>query len=255
MRPLDWQRFWERNKGMPLHVMASDLTKERSIVLDALGGHFSSLREMTKCIAASMCLPAVAGDLAQVPSVEGLLADAQLYEPIPYRSAFEMGYTHALAGPPTRSTIPCRMAPASAPEAIATRGGGVRAENAAACGGAGSAHTAGRGERCAQEELVRAAHDAALLLSQIRAARRRYSPIPKRCALRRARAEAGPRSQASTWRPRSTRSSTRATSSDSMPSTPARQQARSRHIARPALHPAAVGLETLGHHTASHLRM
>ncbi|KAJ1483750.1 acyl transferase/acyl hydrolase/lysophospholipase [Baffinella frigidus] len=65
LRPLDWERFWSNNEKTPLHIMASDIEGGRAVVLHAAERHFESLREMTKCMTASMCLPAVAGTLAK----------------------------------------------------------------------------------------------------------------------------------------------------------------------------------------------
>ncbi len=109
-RPLDWGRFAARNARVPLRVLASSLAQGRAVVLDSAGGHFAALPELAACAAArsptppacrrrcagpargpdpvwwgwggggprSMCLPAVAGDLARVATVEGLLADSQV---------------------------------------------------------------------------------------------------------------------------------------------------------------------------------
>jgi len=46
---------------------------------------------------ASMNLPAIAGPLVELESVEGgLMADAQLYEPVPFKSPLKNGCTHVL---------------------------------------------------------------------------------------------------------------------------------------------------------------
>ena len=97
MRPLDWEGFEAREKLIPLHIVASDVVAKKAVVLSSKGGHWSNIREMTKCMTASMNLPAIAGPLVELESVEGgLLADAQLFEPVPFKSALENGCTHVL---------------------------------------------------------------------------------------------------------------------------------------------------------------
>jgi hypothetical protein len=52
---------------------------------------------MTKCMTASMNLPAIAGPLVELDSLPGaLLADAQLFEPVPFKSPLANGCTHVL---------------------------------------------------------------------------------------------------------------------------------------------------------------
>ena len=97
MRPLDWEGFAARESLIPLHIVASDVVSKQAVVLDRKGGHWSNIRQMTKCMRASMNLPAIAGPLVQLDSIEGaLLADAQLYEPVPFKSALANGCTHVL---------------------------------------------------------------------------------------------------------------------------------------------------------------
>jgi predicted patatin/cPLA2 family phospholipase len=97
MRPLDWVGFAEREKKIPLYIVASDVNSMKAIALNRKDGHFSNIREMTKCMSASMNLPAIAGPLVELDSVPGgVLADAQLFEPVPFKSALENGCTHVL---------------------------------------------------------------------------------------------------------------------------------------------------------------
>lgn len=97
MRPLDWEGFAARELQIPLHIVASDVVSKKAVVLDRKGGHWSNIREMTKCMSASMNLPAIAGPLVRLDSVEGgLFADAQLYEPLPFKSPLANGCTHVL---------------------------------------------------------------------------------------------------------------------------------------------------------------
>lgn len=97
MRPLDWEGFAARESLVPLNIVASDVVHKRAVVLNRADGHWSNIREMTKCMQASMNLPAIAGPLVELESVEGgLMADAQLYEPVPFKSPLKNGCTHVL---------------------------------------------------------------------------------------------------------------------------------------------------------------
>eukprot|EP00960_Hanusia_phi_P071502 767569-Hanusia_phi.AAC.3 len=96
LRPLDWEAFSRNEATVPLKIVASDVSKERAVVFDREHGHWGSLREMTRCMTASMNLPAIAEPLVTLPGLDLLLADAQLYEPIPFKSAVEEGFTHVL---------------------------------------------------------------------------------------------------------------------------------------------------------------
>ena len=116
-KPLDWDKFVERQKVQPLKVIASGLKSEKAIVLDMESGAFETLEELTNCMHASCLLPGIAGPLmnfdtralngTKIPqkfilgnNVKGdhwePLADALLYEPLPYRSAIEQGATHVV---------------------------------------------------------------------------------------------------------------------------------------------------------------
>ncbi|EKX49152.1 hypothetical protein GUITHDRAFT_93499 [Guillardia theta CCMP2712] len=96
LRPLDWEAFSRNEALVPLKIVASDVSKQRAVVFDREHGHWTSLREMTRCMTASMNLPAIAEPLVTLPGLDSLLADAQLYEPIPFKSAVEDGFTHVL---------------------------------------------------------------------------------------------------------------------------------------------------------------
>lgn len=97
MRPLDWEGFAARESLIPLNIVASDVVNKKAVVLSRKSGHWSNIREMTKCMQASMNLPAIAGPLVELESVKGgLLADAQLFEPVPFKSPLKNGCTHVL---------------------------------------------------------------------------------------------------------------------------------------------------------------
>jgi predicted patatin/cPLA2 family phospholipase len=116
-KPLDWAKFVERQKVQPLKVIASGLKSEKAIVLDMKSSAFETLEELTDCMHASCLLPGIAGPLMnldtralkgeKVPKKFVLgnnlkgdhwepMADALLYEPLPYRSAIKEGVTHVL---------------------------------------------------------------------------------------------------------------------------------------------------------------
>ena len=97
MRPLDWQGYAARDSLIPLHIIASDVVSKKAVCLSRKNGDWTSIRGMTKCMTASMNLPAIAGPLVQLDSLPGaLLADAQLFEPVPFKSALANGCTHVL---------------------------------------------------------------------------------------------------------------------------------------------------------------
>jgi predicted acylesterase/phospholipase RssA len=115
-KPLDWETFVQRQTIQPLNVVVSGLNCERSIVFN-MGNHgFTSLDELTDCMHASCLLPGITGPVMNVdrrildgtydpmsnnsttvkklvlgnnldPSIYEPMADALLYEPIPYRTA------------------------------------------------------------------------------------------------------------------------------------------------------------------------
>lgn len=117
-KPLDWETFEEMQKVQPLKVLASGLKSERAFVMDMEKGSFTNIEEMACCMRASCLLPGVAGPVMNMksPREDGRqvydmkprnnyeggdddyepLADALLYEPLPYRAAVSEGATHVV---------------------------------------------------------------------------------------------------------------------------------------------------------------
>jgi len=98
-KPIDWDGFSARQAAQPLRVVASGLHSEKAVVLGAEEGHWSDLAGLAQCMRASMLLPGICGPPITLPSMEGgaePLADAMLFEPIPYRAALAEGATHVL---------------------------------------------------------------------------------------------------------------------------------------------------------------
>jgi predicted patatin/cPLA2 family phospholipase len=124
-RPLNWEKFWgkQANGEQPLKIIASGLLSKKSVVLSASQGNFKNLEELSTCLKASMLLPGISGPPiqlkgSQIESDSELmkanwteyetrfrksisygsepLIDAQLFEPIPYRSAIQENCSHIL---------------------------------------------------------------------------------------------------------------------------------------------------------------
>lgn len=114
-KPLDWETFVERQKIQPLKVVASGLKSEEAVVMEMAKGHFDTLSDMADCMHASCLLPGIAGPLMNMNTmaehtggrkmvrgnnVKGIeyepLADALVYEPLPYRSALKENCTHTV---------------------------------------------------------------------------------------------------------------------------------------------------------------
>ena len=116
-KPLDWETFERMQKVQPLKVLTSGLKSEKAFVLDMEKGSFSNLEELACCMRASCLLPGVAGPVMNMKSPEEdgnhleydmkprnnhkeedyePLADALLYEPLPYRAALKEGATHVI---------------------------------------------------------------------------------------------------------------------------------------------------------------
>jgi len=117
-KPLDWETFEEMQKVQPLKVLASGLKSERAFILDMEKGAFSNIEELACCMRASCLLPGVAGPVMNMKSVQDAsgkrlqydmkprnnvdeedyepMADALLFEPLPYRSALKEGATHVI---------------------------------------------------------------------------------------------------------------------------------------------------------------
>jgi hypothetical protein len=118
-KPLDWEKFVQMQKVQPVKVVASGLLREKSVTLDMANGGFSSLEEFACAAHASCLLPGIAGPVMNYdsnvaasggkkeetasskyfvkngvnrPGVEPL-ADALVFEPLPYRTALEEGAT------------------------------------------------------------------------------------------------------------------------------------------------------------------
>jgi predicted patatin/cPLA2 family phospholipase len=115
-KPLDWEKFVERQKKLPLKVVVSDLKAEKSIALGMEDGYFDTLSELAETMHASCLLPGIAGPLVNMDetaigrkgkqkyilgnNVKGRqyhpLADALVYEPLPFHSAINDGATHVV---------------------------------------------------------------------------------------------------------------------------------------------------------------
>jgi predicted acylesterase/phospholipase RssA len=123
-KPLDWEAFEEMQRVQPLKVMASGLKSQRAFVMDMERGSFSNIEELACCMRASCLLPGVAGPVMNMKYPRGEdeeekdggrgrydmrprnnfdggndyepLADALLFEPLPYRSAISEGATHVV---------------------------------------------------------------------------------------------------------------------------------------------------------------
>lgn len=124
-KPLDWDTFVQRQSVQPLHVVTSGLNSNKSIVF-TMGNHgFETLDELTDCMHASCLLPGIAGPIMNLDkrvlngtggSFEDVtkskklvlgnnldlnryepIADALLYEPLPYQTAIsEHNVTHCI---------------------------------------------------------------------------------------------------------------------------------------------------------------
>lgn len=116
-KQLDWDKFVEMQRYQPLKVVASGLKSEKPIIMDMASGHFETLDELTRCMHASCLLPGIAGPLMNLDTsaVErgqtgrkfiiqnGLeddsyepMADALLFEPLPFHGAIAEGATHVI---------------------------------------------------------------------------------------------------------------------------------------------------------------
>lgn len=115
-KPLDWEKFVDRQKFQPLKVVTSGLKSEKAIVMDMKSENFNSLEELSNCMHASCLLPGIAGPAMNFkmkgddnskpkfvvknglddPDYEPL-GDALIYGPMPYDVAQEDGATHVVA--------------------------------------------------------------------------------------------------------------------------------------------------------------
>lgn len=98
------EAFWRHNARQPLNIVASGLHSMQSLALRSDAGHFDSLDGLLTCLKSSMCVPGVAGPPVRMnvtcsetrEAREEVLADALIFEPIPFRSAVEDGCTHVV---------------------------------------------------------------------------------------------------------------------------------------------------------------
>lgn len=116
-KQLDWDKFVEMQRVQPLKIVASGLKSEKSILMDYASGSFETLDELTRCMHASCLLPGIAGPVMNLDKTalergqtgqkfklgNGLeddkyepMADALLYQPLPFHSAIDEGATHVL---------------------------------------------------------------------------------------------------------------------------------------------------------------
>lgn len=107
-KPLDWEKFASQQAKIPMKIVSSNLQDEKAMVMDMEKGDFSTLSELAKCMHASCLLPGIAGPMMNRDNSSGEyvlgnnkkgvipLADALLYEPMPFRSAIEEGATHVV---------------------------------------------------------------------------------------------------------------------------------------------------------------
>ncbi|KAL7480569.1 hypothetical protein ACHAW6_011191 [Cyclotella cf. meneghiniana] len=113
-KPLDWDTFEKMQKVQPLKVMASGLKSLKAVIMDMERGSFRNLKELARCMHASCLLPGVAGPVMNLRNgnstmlgpamfarnkVQGdyePMADALMFEPLPFRPAISEGATHVI---------------------------------------------------------------------------------------------------------------------------------------------------------------
>jgi len=119
-KPLNWDKFVDMQSKQPLKIVTSGCKSESSVILDMENGSFNTLEELARCMHASCLLPGIAGPILNLDtrnsentldagSVQRFLfgndinedfreplADALVYEPLPYRSAISEGATHVV---------------------------------------------------------------------------------------------------------------------------------------------------------------
>mmetsp|Transcript_4836 Transcript_4836/g.7291 ORF Transcript_4836/g.7291 Transcript_4836/m.7291 type:complete len:583 (-) Transcript_4836:1323-3071(-) len=120
-KPLDWDKFVEMQKVQPLKVVASGLKSGKSVVFDLERGGFDNIEELAGSMHGSCLLPGIAGPIMNFDKTEGgrrsdenrqgkkffmqnnvkdpnvePLADALIYEPLPYRTAIAEGATDVI---------------------------------------------------------------------------------------------------------------------------------------------------------------
>lgn len=111
-KPLDWDKFLEMQSKQPLKVVASGLKRGKSICFSMENGDFGNIQELAACMHGSCLLPGIAGPVMNFNSKlksgemgkffvrnnvnqDGVepLADALIFEPLPYGTAIEEGAT------------------------------------------------------------------------------------------------------------------------------------------------------------------
>jgi predicted patatin/cPLA2 family phospholipase len=111
-KPLDWDKFIQMQRKQPLKVVASGLKRGKSVCFSMENGDFGNIQELAACMYGSCLLPGIAGPLMNHNSKltsgekdkffvrnnvnqDGVepLADALIYEPLPYGTAIEEGAT------------------------------------------------------------------------------------------------------------------------------------------------------------------
>lgn len=115
-KPLNWTRFEEMQLKQPMNVVVSSLQKGQTVALNMKNGDFESLADLANCMHASCLLPGIAGPVMNRnkhfgkngdekkmvlgnkldPDQYEAMADALLYQPMPYHSATENGATHVV---------------------------------------------------------------------------------------------------------------------------------------------------------------
>ena len=115
-KPLDWEKFVERQKVQPLKVVTSGMRSEKALILDMEHKHFETQDELSNCMHASCLLPGIAGPAINLhmnhendktkpkfvlhnnysDTDYEPLGDALIYGPMPYDIAHEDGATHVL---------------------------------------------------------------------------------------------------------------------------------------------------------------
>ena len=113
-KPLDWEKFVEMQKVQPIKVVASGLKSKKSVTFEMANGGFSSISEFASAAHGSCLLPGIAGPVMNHDSnatsgkmkffvknnvnqvgVEPL-ADALIFEPLPFRTAIKEGATDVI---------------------------------------------------------------------------------------------------------------------------------------------------------------
>ena len=122
-KPLNWTKFVEMQSVQPLKVVSSGLNCGHSVVLDYQNGGFQSIQELALAMRSSCLLPGIAGPVVNVQKDNVRdnsdksstkpkyivkndvvstdldyepMADALIFEPLPYQKAIDEGATHVV---------------------------------------------------------------------------------------------------------------------------------------------------------------